>query len=99
MVRLAVISWKEGEMMRSVVAVESRNEGAKRSRWHGFVFAFVLFALVWSVSGCTHPGESTAETDRRHLRVLRSNQEALLSDIDSVLGFDQPSQLADRRVP
>jgi hypothetical protein len=86
-------------MMRSVVPVESRNEGAKRSRLYGFVLAFVLFALVWSVSGCTQPGESMAETNRRHLRVLQINQEDMLSDVDSVLLLDQPSRLTDRRMP
>ena len=85
--------------MKSVVAVKGRNEEAKRSRLHGFVFVFVLFALVWSLCGCTHPGETVAETNRRHLRVLGVNQESMLKDIDAVLLLDEPSHLTDRRVP
>jgi hypothetical protein len=49
--------------------------------------------------GCTHPGETVAETDRRHLRVLGVNQESMLKDIDMVLGLDEPSHLTDQRVP
>ena len=86
-------------MMRSVVAVKGRNEEAKRSRLHGFVFVFVLFSLVWSLCGCAHPGETVAETDRRHLRVLRVNEENMLKDLDAILLLDQPSLLTDRRVP
>ncbi len=85
--------------MRSVVPVDNRNTGAKGSRWHGFVFVFVLFALVWSLCGCTHPGETVAETNRRHLRVLGVNQESMLKDVDAVLLLDEPSHLTDRRVP
>jgi hypothetical protein len=86
-------------MMRSAVPVESRNIGAKGSRLHGFVFVFVLFSLVWSLCGCTHPGETVAETNRRHLRNLRVNQGNMLKDIDAVLLLDEPSRLTDRRVP
>ena len=86
-------------MMRSITPVGSRKQGPKGTGLHGFVFAFVLFALVWSLCGCTHPGESTAETDRRHLRVLEVNQEAMLKDVDAVLLLDRPSHLTDRRVP
>jgi hypothetical protein len=86
-------------MMRSVVPVDSRKQGTKGSRLHGFVFAFVLFAVVWTVCGCTHPGETVAETDRRHGRVLRVNDEAMLKDIDVFLLLDRPSHLTDRRVP
>ncbi len=99
MTRPAVTHWEKGEMMRSVVPVENRNKGAKGSRLHGFVFAFVLFALVWSLCGCTQPGETVAETNRRHLRVLGVNEENMLRDIDTVLLLDEPSHLTDRRVP
>ena len=90
---------EKGEMMRSLVPVERRNEGAKGSRWHGFVYVFVLFSVVWSLCGCEHPGETTAETDRRHLRILKVNNEDMLSDIDDVLMWDQPSHLTEDRVP
>ncbi len=86
-------------MMRSVVASNGQNKEAKRSRLHGFVFVFVLFSLVWSLCGCTQSGETVAETDRRHLRVLRVNQENMLKDIDTFLLLDEPSLLTDRRVP
>ncbi len=86
-------------MMKSVVPVENRNEGAKGSRLHGFVFAFVLFALVWSLCGCNHPGETVAETDRRHLRTLGLNQENMLHDIDTFLLLDEPSRLSDEYMP
>jgi hypothetical protein len=86
-------------MMRSVVPVECRKEGAKRSRWHGLVYAFVLFASVWTLCGCTQPGETMAETNRRHRRVLEVNNETMLKDLDEVLMWDRPSHLTDERVP
>jgi hypothetical protein len=90
---------EKGEMMRSVVPVEHRNEEARRSRLHGFAFVFVLFSLVWSLYGCQHPGETVAETDRRHNRILRVNEGNMLRDIDDVLMLEEPSHLTDRRVP
>jgi hypothetical protein len=66
-----------------------------------FASAFVLLVLVLAVGGCSwqHPGETIAETNRRHERVLRLNNEMLLSDIDTALMLDRPSQLTENRLP
>jgi len=60
--------------------------------------AYVLMVLL---AGCSlrHPGETRAEIDRRHSRVLRLNNEMMLSDLDKVLLLDRPSKLTDKRIP
>ncbi len=65
------------------------------------LLAVALFVLALASSGCSsqHPGETVAETNRRHGRVLRLNNQMLMSDIDTVLMLDQPSQLTDKRLP
>jgi hypothetical protein len=44
-------------------------------------------------------GETEAEGHRRHLRNERINQQELMSDIDMVLLFNEPSKLTDKRIP
>jgi len=60
-----------------------------------------LCLLALAMSGCTwrQPGETRAEIDRRHQRVLRLNNEMMLSDLDRVLLLDRPSKLTPLRVP
>ena len=67
-----------------------------------FTLAFVLCLFAASVCGCSsmkHPGETTAETNRRHKRVLRLNRQGMLADIDRALMLDRPSKLTDKRIP
>jgi len=65
------------------------------------ILAVILFVLVFLPLGCSSEqlGETTAEGSRRHQRVLRINQSELMSDIDKLMLFDQPSRLTDMRIP
>ena len=65
------------------------------------ILAIFLCALVFLPSGCSfqQPGETVAEGNRRHKRVLRIQQQEMMADIDKVLLLDRPSKLTDRRVP
>jgi hypothetical protein len=65
------------------------------------VLALVLGVIVLSVLGCSweQPGETTAEGHHRHLRVLRINNQEMMSDLDRALLLDKPSKLTDKRIP
>ncbi len=65
------------------------------------VLAIFLFALFFLPSGCSfqQPGETVAEGDRRHKRIVRINQQGMMADIDRVLLLDKPSKLTDKRIP
>ena len=58
------------------------------------VFVFLGFGCAWD-----QLGETTAEGNRRHKRVLRVNRQEMLADIDRVLLLDKPSKLTDKRIP
>lgn len=66
-----------------------------------FTLAAAAYVSVSLLAGCSlrQPGETRAEIDRRHSRVLRLNNETMLSDLDKMLGLDGPSMLTDKRVP
>jgi hypothetical protein len=69
----------------------------------GILTCFV-WALIFWLSGCSssfwqQPGETVAEGHRRHLRMLRINQQQLVEDVDHVLLLDRPSRLTDKRIP
>ena len=59
----------------------------------------ILCALVFWLGGCSQMGETAAQGHRRHLRNARINQQQLATDIDSVMLFDKPSKLTDKRIP
>ena len=62
----------------------------------------ILFASVFFVYGCGSSeqlGETMAEGNRRHRRVLRINHQELMGDIDRALLLDKPSKLTDKRIP
>jgi len=63
------------------------------------ILGIFLFALIFWLSGCSQPGETTAEGNRRHIRNVRINQQELNQDVDKALLFDKPSKLSDKRVP
>lgn len=63
------------------------------------ILAVVLCALVFSLSGCAQPGETTAEGRRRHIRNLRIDNQGLAEDVDMFLLTDRPSKLTDKRIP
>lgn len=89
--------------MKSVVAVENREQRTSRFSVRAMVLGLVLGALVVMSSGCgswwTYPGETAAEANRRHKRVVRNNFEQMRADIDTVLMLDRPSNLTDKRLP
>lgn len=66
-----------------------------------FTFTVILCGLILLIGGCRcdQPGETTAEGRRRHERVLRINQQEMMTDIDRTLLLDSPSKLTDMRIP
>ena len=88
--------------MKSSTEVKTAGRHVAGRIWRIVALAFVLGLLAASVCGCgamKHPGETTAQTNRRHRRVLRLNQQGLLADIDRALMLDRPSKLTDKRIP
>ena len=65
------------------------------------VLAVILGALALLPLACntSQLGETEAEGHRRRARVMRINQNELMSDIDRVLLLDKPSRLTDKRIP
>ena len=65
------------------------------------ILAVFLSVLVFLPCGCAYeqPGETVAEGQRRHKRVLRINHQEMMEDIDRFLLLDQPSKLTGRRIP
>jgi hypothetical protein len=93
-------SSRKGEMMKSAKAIGNRNEqGTGLALRLVAVAALCILAMI--LSGCSwqQPGETSAEINRRHSRVLRLNNQMMMSDIDKVLGLDKPSRLGSKRVP
>lgn len=60
-----------------------------------------MMVLSWGCSSLNHPypGESWAEANRRHKRVMRLNSQGILADIDAVMLMDRPSHLTSERLP
>jgi hypothetical protein len=87
--------------MKSVTAVENRKERRRSLSLRFLTLAIAANVSVLLLAGCSlrHPGETRAEVDRRHQRVLRLNNEMMLSDLDRALMLDRPSHLTDRRIP
>jgi len=86
--------------MKSIVAVGNRKQKAMGLTLRVLALAFVLGALMLLPCGCGgQPGETAAEANRRHKRIIRVNTQAMRSDIDTALMLDRPSQLSDRRLP
>ncbi len=65
------------------------------------ILGILLCALALLAVGCSTSqlGETSAEGHRRHKRVMRLNQQELMSDIDRVFLLDEPSKLTDKRIP
>ena len=83
-----MLIFKKGTMMKSVSLCR-------------VVLAAILVALTLLPFGCAvdQLGESAAEGNRRHRRVLRINRQEMMADIDRVLLLDKPSKLTDKRIP
>lgn len=73
----------------------------KRVFIYKVILVVILLTLALLPLACSSAqlGETAAEGRRRHQRILRVNQSELMSDIDKVLLFDQPSTLTDMRIP
>jgi hypothetical protein len=80
----------KGEMMKSVSVSVCK-----------VILPVILLVLVFIAFGCSssQPGETAAEGQRRHRRMVRINQQEMMSDIDTVLMLDEPSKLTDKRIP
>ena len=65
-----------------------------------WVLWIMLLAIVFLAPGCcVHgQGETAAEGHIRHKRVLNTAAQQLADDVDTVLLFDEPSRLSERRV-
>jgi hypothetical protein len=86
-------------MMKSVTAVENRKERCRRLSLRLFTWALGVVLLSPLLQGCGHPGETWAEIDRRHERMLRLNSQMMMADIDHALLLDQPSMLTPFELP
>lgn len=77
--------------------------GSKEDKMrNGIILAILLVALVLSAGGCglfDQPGKTAAEVNRDHIRMLRINQQEMMSDIDRVFILDSPSKLTEMRIP
>ena len=62
------------------------------------IFLSVLFLMPFGCS-MSQLGESAAEGNRRHTRILRLYQPELVTDVDQVLFLDRPNRLTERRIP
>ncbi len=62
------------------------------------VFLSMLFLMPFGCS-MSQLGESAAEGNRRHIRILRLYQPELVTDIDQALFLDRPNRLTERRIP
>lgn len=62
------------------------------------IFLGVIFLMHF---GCSMEqlGESAAEGNRRHIRILRLYKPELVTDIDQILFLDKPGRLTERRIP
>ena len=88
--------------MKSVVAVGSGKQEDNGLSLHALALGLVLGVLVLLSCGCksfAYPGETAAEANRRHKRIVRVNSQEMISDVDTVLMMDRPSHLTDQRLP
>jgi len=65
------------------------------------ILPVILLVLVFMPFGCksSQPGETAAEGNRRHQRMVRINQQEMMKDIDAAFLLDKPSRLTDKRIP
>jgi len=64
------------------------------------ILSVLLCVMVLGLCGCwSQMGETAAEGSRRHRRKLRLDGQGFAEDLDMFWLFDQPSHLAERRIP
>ena len=62
------------------------------------IFLSIVFLMPLGCS-MSQLGETAAEGNRRHLRILRLYKPELVTDIDQVLFLDRPNRLTEKRIP
>ena len=62
------------------------------------VMGFLLVAVGIALAGCSAPGLTSAEVNRRHHRTIQNNLWQMQDDIDSILLLDRPSRLSEMTV-
>ncbi len=80
----------------------SYGEYIMRDKVAVILLVVLLLSLVVLSTGCgffNQPGETPAEVNRDHARMLRINQQEMMADIDRTLDLDQPSKLTDKHLP
>ncbi len=93
----------KGEIMRKTGGYKVSRKG-KRTLIDPVYWIVVLMlgSMMLLCHGCAsyaQPGESAAETSRRHHRAIRANYSQMIEDIDKFLMLDKPSSLSDKRLP
>jgi hypothetical protein len=63
------------------------------------VLVIIVCSLVFELSGCARLGETEAEARIRHKRVARIRKQQLRADIDTVMLYDEPSKLTEKKMP
>lgn len=73
----------------------------KRVSLYKFVLGCIYLAFILLPMACNTAqlGETEAEGNRRHRRVLRIDQSQFMSDLDRFMLLDEPSRLTDKRIP
>jgi len=66
----------------------------------GLILGLLLFAIVFSFSGCgVHgQGETPAEGHRRQKRISQLERQMLIDDIEATLHTDQPTRLSRKKL-
>jgi predicted small lipoprotein YifL len=89
-------------MMKSTKKITGGKSNVKNFILSLFAFVFILSVLITLVVGCGFckgPGETASDARRRHKRVVRTNTQEMMDDIDKALLLDKPSKLNDKRIP
>ena len=85
--------------MKSVTVGEDRSKPRKGSTLRLFALAVVV-CISALLGGCwQHPGETSAEVNRRRGRTISLNHQMLRADIERAMLLDRPSRLTDKRLP
>ena len=67
----------------------------------GMILTALLVSFAFALTGCSaeQMGETTAEGQRRHARVLRLDKQGMNEDLDAFFMLDKPSRLTERTIP
>ena len=85
-----VLNFVEEKVMRNI----------KKSSKLGMILGIILCVLVFLPCGCGRQlGETNAEARRRHIRNDRIAGDAMRADFDSIMLWDTPTGLTEKRIP